>query len=133
MGQQMGQHEQFTHHSSRLTFADYASGWCETYRGRTSGNSRDEAVLANAAGHHRPFLCFLAETGLSIGEAAALQSSGLDLKRDRIHVVRRFYQSTIDKPKSKFGTRVIPLTPGTIDELRERREALQPAEPIPSS
>lgn len=87
-----------------------------------------EALLEAASSeHNREILRFIAETGLRIGEFVALRWDDVDLDRGRVSVVRRYYQGTVDTPKSKFGIRVVPLTPSMVERLRDRREALRPA------
>ena len=58
----------------------------------------------------RLFFELLAETGLRIGEAAAVTWADLDVGRRRIHVRRRLYRGSIGPPKSKYGRRAIPIS-----------------------
>ncbi len=55
---------------------------------------------------------FIAHTGLRVGEAIALRWQDVDLGRERVLVRRRWYRGSFAPPKSRFGRRDVPLTPG---------------------
>jgi integrase len=72
------------------------------------------------------FFAFLAHTGMRISEAIALLWRDVDLGRRRVRVRRRYYQGGFAAPKSKYGRREIPLSPGlarALWELRKERRA----------
>jgi integrase len=66
----------------------------------------------------------LAHTGLRISEAVALRWDDLDLNRRRLVVRRRLYRGRIDTPKSRYGSRTIPLSPGLATALKEHCQKL---------
>lgn len=84
------------------------------------------SLLASTPNEHQFLISFLVETGLRIGELVALRWQEVDLVAGRMRVVRRYYQGTMDTPKSRFGTRTIPLTAPTIAALQDRYEFLTP-------
>jgi integrase len=59
---------------------------------------------------HRLVVEVLARTGLRIGELAALRWSDVDFGRQRILVRRRWYRGTFAPPKSKYGSRDVPIS-----------------------
>jgi integrase len=67
---------------------------------------------------------FLAESGLRIGEAIALEWS--DLGALRVHVERRIYKGKVGRPKSKYGIRSVPISEDLQRKLwaqwKERRK-----------
>jgi integrase len=85
-----------------------------------------DSLLRAARPEHRMLLSFLVETGLRVGEVVALRWQEVDLDAGRMRVVRRYYQGTIDTPKSRFGTRTIPLTTPMVAELRDKFEIIEP-------
>jgi integrase len=84
------------------------------------------ALLTEMPDQWRHFFTFLAQTGLRIGEALALQWSDVDFGTQHIHVRRRWYRGTYAAPKSRFGQRRIPLTPTTTRELWKRGATCAP-------
>jgi integrase len=86
------------------------------------GLSENELVrlLGEVPANWRLFFEFLAHTGLRIGEAVALRWSDVDFNRGRVSVERRYYRGTFDRPKSKYGRRKVPLSPGMAQELEAR-------------
>ena len=82
------------------------------------------ALLAAAPdGWPRLFLRFLADTGLRIGEAIALTWQRVDLAERRVKVRERLYRGELDAPKSSYGRREVPLSPGLASALRAHRLA----------
>jgi integrase len=75
-----------------------------------------------ASRRHRPFVSFVAQTGLRIGEAIAVQWRDVDLDAGLLHIRRRYYRSAYAPPKTRYGRRVLPLNP---DSTRAR--VLKPA------
>ena len=73
------------------------------------------ALLDHTPDAWRFFFEFLAQTGLRIGEAIALQWKHVDLGRRHVRVERRWYRGTFASPKSKFGRRRVPLSPASRD------------------
>jgi integrase len=78
-------------------------------------------VIAAASPEWRTFVRFLAETGLRVGEAIALQWGDVDLGRRRLTVRRRFYKGDLAPPKSRYGKRTVPLSAGLAQELWSSR------------
>lgn len=75
----------------------------------------------------RLFFAFLAHTGCRIGEAIALTWGHIDLGHCRVLVRRRWYRGSFDSPKSRYGRRDIPLSPGMARALwRLRASAADP-------
>ncbi len=75
------------------------------------------ALIAGIPDRERLFFCFLAQTGLRIGEAIALRVGDVDLGRRRVLVRRRWYRDSFAPPKSKYGRRDVPLAPGMARAL----------------
>lgn len=67
------------------------------------------------------FFEFLAHSGCRIGEAIALRWQDVDLGQRRVHVRRRYYMGGFAPPKSRYGTRSIPLSAGLARALWVRR------------
>lgn len=65
----------------------------------------------------RLFFEFLAHSGLRIGEAVALTWAHVDLGRCRVLVRRRWYRGSFAPPKSRYGRRDVPLSPGMAKAL----------------
>lgn len=89
------------------------------------------AVIDAAPEPHRLLLTFLAETGLRISEAVALQRRDVDLDAARLVVRRRYSQGTVDAPKSIAGRRSVPLSSSMVDSLH-RQQTLEtlPSDPV---
>jgi integrase len=68
-----------------------------------------DALIAATPVEWRLFVTFLAETGLRIGEAIALQWKHIDLGSQRVLVRRRFYKGSFGPPKSRYGCREVPI------------------------
>lgn len=98
---------------------------------RTADESEDDEVramsrqqlgvlLALIRPEWRTFFRLLAETGLRISEAAALQGRHAHLDGERAHVkVRRaLVRGRMGLPKSKYGRRDVPLSASLVDALR---------------
>jgi integrase len=75
-------------------------------------------LIAQTAPEHRPLITLLANTGLRIGEAVALEWGDIDLDARVLRVKRGYYKGEISTPKSRYGLRAIPLSATLVDELR---------------
>jgi integrase len=96
--------------------------------------SEDElrALLAAVDDRHRLLVEFLAQTGLRISEALALQWRDVDLGQGRVHVRRRISKTGgIAPPKSRYGRRDVPLTPRMTRSLWAHRKAAGAREDAP--
>ncbi|WP_336490358.1 tyrosine-type recombinase/integrase [Methylobacterium nigriterrae] len=94
--------------------------------------SREElrAILAAAQGRWRPLIITAMFTGLRISELRGLRWSDIDLKRKLLTVSQRADAwKQIGPPKSKSGTRDVPLSPLVVSTLREWRLACPKGEP----
>lgn len=88
-------------------------------------------LLAKIPDEHRLFIEFLAHTGLRIGEAVALRWQDVDLGRRRVQVRRRLYLGSFAPPKSRYGRRDVPLSPGMAQRLWTIRKDRHPADVDP--
>jgi integrase len=78
------------------------------------------AILGTLVGNFRPLLLTAIFTGLRASELRGLRWGDVDLDRREVHVRQRADMfGTIGKPKSKAGTRTIPLPPLVANALRE--------------
>lgn len=85
-------------------------------------------LLSHVPDQWRLFVELVAHTGLRIGEAVALQWADIDIPTRRLTVHRRWYRNAYAPPKSHYGKRTIPLTPGMTHQLAERRAAAAPTD-----
>ena len=72
---------------------------------------------------------FLADTGLRIGEAAALRWKDIDVSAGTVHVRETFVEvrgtATVNQPKTKAGRRVVPMLTDEVGaRLQGRAERL---------
>jgi integrase len=81
-----------------------------------------QALLTNTDPEWRPFVAFMAQTGMRIGEAIAIRWIDVDFGRRRVSVKRRWYAGTFAPPKSRYGRRSIPITEEMAKALWERRK-----------
>lgn len=88
----------------------------------THALSEDEIirVLREIPERHRLLVELLAQTGLRISEALALTKADIDFGRRRLRVERRLADGEIDAPKTRYGVRNVPLSPGLAQELWTR-------------
>jgi integrase len=92
----------------------------------------DQLVVLRGAirGHrHEHLWIVLAETGLRVGEALALQWADVNLEAHRL-MVRRSYRRTLSgpvlsAPKTKAGRRTIPLSQAACEALTQQRERVR--------
>jgi integrase len=78
-----------------------------------------KALLAAAKGRWRPFLMTAVFAGMRASELRGLHWEDVDLTKGVLNVCRRADRyGKIGSPKSKAGTRTIPLPPKVISELR---------------
>lgn len=71
----------------------------------------------------RLWVRLLVYTGARIGEFVEVRWGDVDLDASTLTISRRRYRGTIDRPKSAFGTRTIPLTRQLVADLRRHKLA----------
>jgi integrase len=82
------------------------------------------AVVDSVTGRYRALLVTATFTGLRASELRGLRWSDLDLKRGELHVRQRADRfGEMGPPKSKAGTRTLPLMPMVVSVLREHKLA----------
>jgi integrase len=82
------------------------------------------AKLETSAGRYRPLLLTAIFTGLRASELRGLRWADVDLKAGELRVRQRADRyNRIGPPKSKAGTRTVPLPPMLVSVLREHRLA----------
>jgi integrase len=69
------------------------------------------------------FFKLLYMTGIRIGEAVELRWKDVDLGQTQLQIRRRLYHGKVASPKSKSGTRAIPISTGLARELWGRQGA----------
>jgi integrase len=74
-------------------------------------------VLSEVPDRHRLLVELLAQTGLRISEALALTKADVDFGHRRLRVERRLADGELDAPKTRYGIRQVPLSPGLTREL----------------
>lgn len=78
---------------------------------------------------------FILQTGLRVGELAALKWSDIDFKKELIYIARTIDYRTgkweIRTPKSKSGIRNIPLTKELVCILKNQREKVRMLDIVP--
>lgn len=81
------------------------------------------AILAAARPHERALIGLLCFTGVRPGEVYALDWAAVDLDAGHLTVRRNWCHrsGTFRKPKTKAGTRLVPLAPWVIEALRVHR------------
>jgi integrase len=67
-------------------------------------------LLDSAPEPWRLLFAFLAQTGLRISEAVALDFGDVDFGRRRVKVRRRLHKGQLGPPKSRYGRRDVPLS-----------------------
>jgi integrase len=77
-------------------------------------------VLAEVPERHRVLVELLAQTGLRISEALALTKEDIDFGARRLSVSRRFADGELGPPKTRYGVRQVPLSPGLARQLWTR-------------
>jgi integrase len=68
-------------------------------------------------------------TGLRIGEVLGLRWKDLDLRAFQLRVEQAFYRGQVGSPKTQGSKRCIPLPPGLVDLLVQRRSQCMRNEP----
>jgi integrase len=77
-------------------------------------------ILASAKPRWRPLLVTAVFTGLRASELRGLRLEDIDLKQGQLHVRQRAdHFNVIGRPKSRAGSRTIPLGPMVVNTLRE--------------
>jgi integrase len=95
----------------------------EDERAKAMSDSQLALLLDLVDPDWRPFMEFMALTGMRIGEAIAVRWQDVDLASRVVRVRRACYLGVMDEPKSKYGKRSIPLTPrlaAILERLREQ-------------
>ena len=80
------------------------------------------ALIAETTDADRLVVRFLGATGLRVGEAIALRFSDIDFGRRSVDVRRAWRQGVFSPPKSRYGRRTVPLSPGLARDLWELRK-----------
>jgi len=80
-----------------------------------------ERLIREIPERWRLWVRLLAYTGCRIGEFIALIWGDVNLESGTVMIARRLYQGTLDRPKSPYGVRTIPLTRELVAELRRHR------------
>jgi integrase len=77
-------------------------------------------ILAAASPRWRPMLVTAVFTGLRASELRGLRWEDVDLKHAELHVRQRADRyGTIGQPKSRAGSRVVPIGPMVVNTLRQ--------------
>lgn len=84
------------------------------------------ALLGHVKAEYALLTRLMAETGLRVGEAIALQGKHLELGRQRILVQRRLYEGKFAPPKSKYGRREVPISKSLARALWQQFAAVEP-------
>ena len=83
-------------------------------------NAEIKAIIHNLKGHWRPLIVTAIFTGLRASELRGLTWADVDFDKCVLHVRQRADRyNEIGPPKSKAGIRDIPLSPHTLNTLRE--------------
>lgn len=98
--------------ATNVRLAQPKTGDDQNERAKVKALTADELslLIGKLPKHHRLVVEVLARTGLRIGELAALRWSDVDFGRQRILVRRRWYRGTFAPPKSKYGSRDVPIS-----------------------
>jgi integrase len=89
-----------------------------------------DRLLPAMIGHRHEWLWrTMLETGLRIGEAAALRWDAIDFERRRLRVVASYRRAiagpTFSTPKSRRSRRTVPLNDAALDALRAQHRHVQ--------
>src|SRR5262249_23438891 len=90
---------------------------------RRALHSNELVRFLQACGDWRPFFELLTMTGVRIGEAVELRWKDVDFGAQRLRGGRQFYRGGVAPPKSKEGSRDIPLSTSLAQALWVRRGA----------
>lgn len=83
-------------------------------------NAEIKAIIHNVKGRWRPFIVTAVFTGLRASELRGLTWADVDFKKRVLNVRQRADRyNEIGPPKSKAGNRDVPLSPHTLNTLRE--------------
>jgi integrase len=108
----------------RISRPDGATVEPDAREQRRALDSDELARFLNAcAGDRRLFFELLTMTGIRIGEAVELRWEDVDFGAKRLRIRRQFYRGRVGPPKSKEGTRDIPLSTSIARALWVRRRA----------
>ena len=93
------------------------------------GRSQLKAMLETADADFRPMLLVAIVTGLRLSELRGLRWQDIDLKAGRVNVTQRADQwGEIGPPKSRAGTRTVPIAPAVVAELKAWKLRCPPGE-----
>jgi len=95
----------------------------DTERAKALTGEELAALIEATADEWRLLVRFVAATGLRIGEVVGLRWEHMDLERQRVMVRERRYREQVDRPKSRYGRRDVPLGDGLTRELGAHRLA----------
>jgi integrase len=84
---------------------------------RAMDSEQLSAFLHSCPNEWELFFKLLYMTGIRIGEAVELRWKDVDLGQKKLLIRRRIYQGKVASPKSKSGTRDIPISTGLAREL----------------
>jgi integrase len=87
-------------------------------------------VLAEIPERHQLLVELLAQTGLRISEALALTKADIDFGKRRLSVSRRLANGELDAPKTRYGVRQVPLSPGLTRQLWTRLATAEDDSPV---
>jgi integrase len=86
-------------------------------------------ILAAASPRWRPLLVTAVFSGLRASELRGLRWEDVDLKRGELHVRQRADRyNAIGKPKSRAGSRTLPIGPMVVNTLRQWKLGRPPGE-----
>ncbi len=90
---------------------------CEIVKAKAITEEELKALLAAIPARYTLMFELMAVTGLRTSELLALQVRHLDFGRCRVLVRRRLYRGVYASPKSRFGSRDVPLSKGMAQRL----------------
>lgn len=115
---------------TRYTSPIVEQGDDEESTDKVKAMSEDELgrLFASIPDEWQLFFEFLVQSGLRIGEAVELRWKDLDLGTRKLRVCRRFYRGRVAPPKTKYGRRLIRLSPGLAQALWSLRKVTKAAD-----
>lgn len=112
--------------------ADDLSVTAEAKGQRRSLTDEERKVLLDVSKTHRCglWIRFILYTGIRPAETAPLQVSDIDLDMNVIHITKAIESGTeniVGEPKTKAGTRDVPITNAILDDLKAAIKGKAPA------